>query len=140
MQVRRMQLVAAAAGMILFSACSKSDNNGAVKPVTPPFQVGQAVSSAAPLTGSIKGTMLSGQTYTLGGDVTVNEGDTLFMQSGVTVKIPGKYNIIVKGSFISVGTSDKPNWITSGTTHEDQPFSSISAALTGDPAFQGQWY
>ena len=131
--------MAAAAGLMLLQACSKN-NNGSVKTSTPPLQVGQPVSSTSPLSGSIKGTMLSGETYTLGGDVVVNVGDTLLLQSGVTVKIPGKYDIIVRGTFISLGTQAAPNWITSGTTHQDQAFSSISSALTTDPAFAGQWY
>jgi hypothetical protein len=133
-----MQVAAAAAGLLFLSACSKS--NDSVKTSTPPFQVGQTVSSTTPLSGAVKGTMVSGQTYTLGGDISVNAGDTLYMQSGVTLKIPGKYNIIVHGSFISAGTETAPNWITSGTPHQDQAFSSIAASLTGDPAFAGQWY
>jgi hypothetical protein len=132
-----MQVIAAGAAMLL-SACSKS--NDTVKTSTPPFQVGQPVSSATPLSGAVKGTMLSGQTYTLGGDITINAGDTLYMQSGVTLKVPGKYDIIVHGSFISLGTAAAPNWITTGTTHQDQAFSSIAASLSGDPAFAGQWY
>src|ERR1700743_3119131 len=103
MQVRRRMLVtAAAAGVIMLSGCSKSRNNGSVQPVQPPSQVGQPVSSPSPLSGAVKGTMLSGQTYTLGGDIVVNAGDTLLLQSGVTVKIPGKFDIIVHGTFISL--------------------------------------
>jgi len=125
------------AGLFLFQACKKSDT---VSVSTPQIQIGQTVSSATCLSGSIKGTMLSGQTYNICGDVTVNAGDTLLLQSGVTVKVNGKYNFIVKGTFISLGTQSQPNYITTGTTKQDSPFPSIAAALAGDPAFQGGWY
>ena len=128
----------AAIGLLLFSACKKSNDSVTVS--TPPLQIGQAVSNTSPLSGSIKGTMLAGETYTISGDVTVNAGDTLLLQSGVTVKIAGKYNIIVKGTFISLGTSSAPNYITTGTTKTDNAYSSIASSLSGDPAFQGQWY
>ena len=126
--------LSAAIGIMLFASCSKSNDN--VQVSTPPFQIGQPVSNTGPLSGSIKGTMLSGQTYTIGGDVTVNAGDTLLLQSGVTVKIAAVANIIVKGSIISLGTSSAPNWITTGTTKQDMP----SSTLASDPAFKGQWY
>jgi hypothetical protein len=132
------RLTIIAAGVLIFSSCKKSNDN--VQVSTPPLQIGQAVSSSAPLSGAIKGTMLSGQTYTIDGNVTVNAGDTLLLQSGVTVKVTGPYSITVQGTFISLGTKDAPNWITTGTAHQDNPFSSISASLSNDPAFQGQWY
>src|ERR1700743_2872790 len=82
MQVRRrMQVLAAGAGLLLFSACSKSGSD-TVKTSTPPLQVGQAVSSTSPLSGSVKGTMLSGQTYTLGGGGVVNAGGALRLPLG----------------------------------------------------------
>ncbi|HVZ95781.1 MAG TPA: hypothetical protein VG847_02825 [Chitinophagaceae bacterium] len=124
--------------LFVISSCKKSDDQ--VQTSTPPFQVGQPVSSSSPLSGSIKGTMLSGQTYTIGGDVTVNAGDTLLLQPGVTVKVAGKYGITVKGTFLSLGTQAEPNWITTTATKQDRPFSSISDQLANDPAFQGQWY
>jgi hypothetical protein len=127
----------ALSALIAAASCKKNDT---VSVSTPPFQAGQPVSSASPLSGSIKGTMLQGQTYTVAGDITVNAGDTLVIQPGVTVKITGKYDFIVKGTFLSLGTQAAPIWITSGTAHQDQPFSSITASLSSDPAYQGQWY
>jgi hypothetical protein len=124
-------------GLLLFCSCKKNDT---VQVSTPPLQVGQPVSNTSCLSGSIKGTMLAGQTYNICGDVTVNAGDTLLLQSGVTVKIGGKYNIIVRGTFISLGTASAPNWITTGTPKTDNPYTSLASSLAGDPAFQGQWY
>ncbi len=123
--------------LLFFSAC-KPDYS--VKTSGSEVQVGQVVSPTTPLSGAIKGTMLSGQTYTIGGDVTVNAGDTLLLQSGVAIMISGKYDFIIRGTFISLGTKTNPNWITTGTTKTDNPYSSITAALAQDPAFQGQWY
>jgi hypothetical protein len=131
-QIKLLQM-AAVASLLMFGACKKSDSTSISKP---PLQIGQAVSDATPLTGSIKGTMLSGKTYTISGDVTVNAGDTLLLQSGVTVNVTGPYNIFVKGTFISLGTSSAPNSISvSGVTKTDNP----SATLATDPAFSGKW-
>src|SRR5215470_14903575 len=66
--------------------------------------VAQPISDAAPLCGSIKGTMLQGKTYTIGCDVTINAGDTLTIQPGVHINVKNKSGIFVKGSFISLGT------------------------------------
>ncbi len=135
---RHVQAAFALSVLICAGACKKS--NDAVTVSTPPFQSGQAVSSSSPLSGSIKGTMLSGQTYSVAGDITVNAGDTLVIQPGVTVKITGQYDFIVRGTFLSLGTQASPIWITTGTAHQDQPFSSITASLASDPALKGGWY
>ena len=54
--------------VITVASCSKSDTAAVSQPQ---IQVGQPVSSAAPLSGSIKGTMLSGQVYAVTSDVTI---------------------------------------------------------------------
>lgn len=140
--VKKTQLIGAAFGLLILASCSKTGSKSTTTTTTTTTNTDTTVilSNASPLSGNVSGTMGSGKTYTLSGDITVPKGDTLIMQSGVTIKIPGKYDIIVQGSFISLGTQSAPNWITSGTTHQDNPFSSITAALTSDPAFQGQWY
>jgi hypothetical protein len=128
--------IAVIIGCLFFSSCTKDTTQLS----TPPLQIGQSVSNATCLSGSIKGTMLSGKTYTICGDVTVNAGDTLLLQSGVTVIVTGKYGITVKGTFISLGTQAAPNWITTTSTKQNTPFSSIATALTNDSAFVGKWY
>jgi hypothetical protein len=137
MQFLKTMRLAAAAGLLFFTACKKSSDN--VQVSKPPFQVGQAV-TATYSGGPVTGTMLSGQTYTITSDVIVPQGDTLLLQSGVTMKIAAKVNIIVHGTFISLGTQAKPNWISTMTTHQDQAFPSIAAAEANDPALQGLWY
>lgn len=71
------------------------------------------------LQGTIKGTLLSGKTYYVKSDITVNDGDTLTLQNGVNLIILGdgktaatSPEIFVHGTFISLGTKDKPNYIT----------------------------
>jgi hypothetical protein len=59
-------------------SCSSSDANISV----PQFQAGQEISSQD-LAGSVKGTMTTGNTYYFNSPITINEGDTLVMQSGV---------------------------------------------------------
>jgi len=94
------------------------------------------VSDAAPLCGTIKGTMLAGKTYTIGCDVYVNEGDTLKIQEGVTINFTGPYGMGVKGVLICLGTKEHPNWFTyPGVAKTD----AVGADPSKDPAFSGKW-
>jgi hypothetical protein len=94
------------------------------------------VSDAAPLSGSISGTMLAGHTYTIGGNVIINDNDSLVIQEGVTINFTGNFGIGVKGALYSLGTKDKPIWFTfPGVTKTDQ----VGADPSKDPAFAGKW-
>lgn len=71
------------------------------------------------LQGTLKGTLLSGKTYYVKSDITVNDGDTLLLQNGVHLIVLGdgktaatSPEIFVHGTLISLGTKDKPNYIT----------------------------
>jgi hypothetical protein len=119
---------------VLFSSCLKTDDKFSV--FQPTVAVGQSVSDATPLCGSIKGTMLTGKTYVIGCNVTVNKGDTLLLQPGVTIKVSPNVTIIVKGTFLSLGTQDQPNWISTFTTKTDNP----SASPATDSAYLGRWF
>ncbi|MDQ6843013.1 MAG: hypothetical protein M3Z92_01480, partial [Bacteroidota bacterium] len=96
--------------VIVFAACSK--NGGTAVVSQPQIQVGQPVSNSAPLTGTIKGTMETGLTYIINGDVTINAGDTLLIQKGVTVQVNNGSNFFVNGTMVSLGTKDAPVIIT----------------------------
>ncbi|MGN6477712.1 MAG: hypothetical protein ACTHKV_10840, partial [Flavipsychrobacter sp.] len=75
----------------------------------PEVQVGQTITGDT-LKGSVKGTMIAGKTYYFYDQVTVNEGDTLLMQSGVKLlSLNPAAQLYVKGAFISLGTKDHPN-------------------------------
>lgn len=106
---------------IVFSSCSKSES---VNVAQPEFTAGQVVTGTT-LSGSVKGTVKAG-TYYFSDDITVNEGDTLILQSGVnllsTMK-PGDSSdppkLIIKGAFFSLGSKEKPNYITGQVAFEN---------------------
>jgi hypothetical protein len=119
--------------VVSISSCTKSSDTSTVS--QPQIQVGQPVSDASPLSGSIKGTMLTGKTYTISGDVTVNAGDTLLIQKGVNVKVTNSAAIIVKGTLVSLGTKDAPVNITDpGRTK-----TTGSSTASSDSAYAGGW-
>lgn len=119
---------------LLFIGCSKqADNKDLWKAVIVPAL---PVSDTGCLSGTVKGTMLAGKTYNVCGNIIVNEGDTLIVQEGVTVNFKGNFGLGVKGSLISLGTREKPNWFTSpGVVKTDEP----GADPSKDPAFAGKW-
>ncbi|MDQ2863999.1 MAG: hypothetical protein M3R50_10215, partial [Bacteroidota bacterium] len=134
MKLRFLIAILILASGYLFSSCKKSQDKKDL------WQAKQAVASpvsdAACLSGSVKGTMLAGKTYTVCGDIIINDGDTLIMQEGVTINFTGPYGIGVKGSLISLGTKDHPNWITyAGATKTDTPGTDPST----DSAYKGRW-
>lgn len=101
---------AALVALGMYSCKKNSDEK--VNISEPQFEAGQTISSDT-LKGSVKGTMQSGKTYYFDGAVTINQGDTLVMQSGVKLlALSPNAVLLVKGSFVSLGTSDQPNWIT----------------------------
>jgi len=130
-------------------ACSKSNDDGAVisKPLT---VIGKEISSttlpekdasgnAIPL----KGTMISGKTYRVTADVSINAGDTLYLQPGVTVIVegdgtPGKSPMfLVNGTIISDGTKEKPNYFT--IPEALRSTGDYNNNVAQDPAYKGFW-
>lgn len=119
----------------LLSSCKKIEERHAdifVPVVTP----SNPVSDSAPLKGNIKGTMLSGKTYTIGDDVTVKEGDTLIVQSGVHINVTNGAGILVNGTFISLGSQQKPNSITVDAAVKTDV---LNPNPSTDQAFKGLW-
>jgi hypothetical protein len=88
------------------SSCSKNnnDNTKVTQPTVP------ASNPIAPgnVSGFVRGTFLTGNTYTITGDITVKPGDTLASQQGVTVIVKGDAQINVQGVLNLVGTKDQP--------------------------------
>ncbi len=119
--------------VIVFAACSK--NGGTTVVSQPQIQVGQPVSNSAPLTGTIKGTMETGLTYIINGDVTINAGDTLLIQKGVTVQVNNGSNFFVNGTMVSLGTKDAPVIITDPRRTKTTGTSTASS----DSAYAGGW-
>lgn len=118
---------------IIVASCSKSSDSTTVSQAQ--VQVGQQVSNSAPLSGAIKGTMEAGLTYVVDGDVTVNAGDTLLIQKGVTVQVKNGANFFVNGTLVSLGTKDAPVTITDPSRVKT---SGPSTAST-DSAYAGGW-
>lgn len=79
---------------------------------------GQPITSDT-LSGTVKGTLLSGKTYYFSSDISINEGDTLFMQEGTSLIAIGdgkstatSPQITCNGTFISLGSANNHNFIT----------------------------
>jgi len=95
----------------------------------------------------LKGTMLAGKTYHIMSDVTVNEGDTLYLQPGVKVLIHGdglspatSPTFFVNGMLVSNGSKAAPNWFTVFETAKvKKSNSSFKDDSVNDPAFAGYW-
>ncbi|WP_143306947.1 hypothetical protein [Chitinophaga vietnamensis] len=108
-------IIAAICSGIMLSSCHKDAEVLISKPVVKPSK---PITSDT-LSGSIQGTLLAGKTYYFATDITINDGDTLVMQSGVKLIALGDGSsqlkspqITVNGSFISLGTKEAPNYIT----------------------------
>ncbi len=86
------------------ASCSKKDSTTVT---TPPIPVSNPI-TAGNISGFVKGTFTSGNTYTITGDLTIKQGDTLASQEGVTVIIKNDAQIFVQGILNIVGTQDKP--------------------------------
>ncbi|MBC9932460.1 hypothetical protein [Chitinophaga qingshengii] len=124
-------ILAAIATSSVLTACHKEAVVEVSKPVITPSK---PITSDT-LSGAIQGTLLAGKTYYFATDITINDGDTLFLQSGVKLIALGDGSsqlkspqITVNGSLISLGTKEAPNYIT------------VSEALrTPENAFKGIW-
>jgi len=95
-------------------ACHKEET---VEISEPKISAGQPITSDT-LSGSLKGTLVSGKTYYFRTDITVNKGDTLLMQAGTKLLAIGDGSataspqITVNGTFVSLGTQDNHNFIS----------------------------
>ena len=116
----------------LFFSCNKKET---VHLSVPQKIVGAAVAPGN-ISGTIKGTMTSGNTYNVTGNITVNAGDTLYMQNNVHLVLMGNYYIYVAGTMVSNGSKGNENWITfNGLKHTDDTMNHAST----DQAFIGSW-
>lgn len=139
MNQKIQQLLFTAGLMLLLSACHKAE---LVNISVPVVQAGNVIKSDT-LKGSVKGTMLSGKTYYFASDITINDGDTLLMQSGVKLIALGDGKtaatapeIFNHGTFISLGTKDQPNYITVKNAAD---LHTQAAAQNYTNVFQGWW-
>ncbi len=95
----------------------------------------------------LKGTMLAGKTYHIMSDVSINAGDTLYLQPGVKVVVHGdgksaetSPTFYVNGTLVSNGSKEAPNWFTvfaTSSTPKSDP--SFKDDVNNDPAYRGYW-
>lgn len=143
--MKKISIILAASALVvgMLSSCKKNSSSGSEKTTlsTPPYQIGQAITPGNLPANSYKGTMTTGNTYTINGNFVINIGDTVLLQPGVTVCAAPGAIIIVKGVLISLGTQAQPNYFTScNVTPTDVLESSVAAAA--DPTWNngnGQW-
>jgi len=89
----------------VISSCSKSTETTTV--VTPTVPASNPIAPGN-ISGFVKGTLTTGNTYTITADLTVKLGDTLASQQGVTVIVANNAQINIQGVLNLVGTSASP--------------------------------
>jgi len=132
--MKKLRIIFLGLSLLGPAACSKKGDKAVVS--VPLFQVGKPISNSGTLPlGSYKGTMLANQTYTVGGDITINAGDTLLIQKGVKINMTNGANFIVNGILISEGTKDAPVTIT-----DPRRSKTTGTSVVGqDSAYVGGW-
>ncbi len=119
------------------TACHKAEIVNISQPLV---QTANAITSDT-LKGTVKGTLLTNKTYYFRSDITVNDGDTLLLQSGVHLIAIGdgltpatSPEIFMHGTFISLGTQANPNFITvknAADLHTQAAAQNYTSALMG---------
>jgi hypothetical protein len=104
MKTRNLCMVIAVIATVM-SSCSKSNETTTV--ITPTVPASNPISPGN-ISGFVKGTLTTGNTYTITGDLTVKLGDTLASQQGVTVIVANDAQINIQGVLNLVGTSASP--------------------------------
>jgi len=132
--MKKVKIISLCLSLLALAACSKKSNSTVVS--VPLYKVGQTIPNSGTLpAGTYKGTFLANQTYTIGGDITINAGDTLLVQPGVTLKMTNGANIINNGIFLSLGTKTAPVTITDPRRTKTTGVSTVAT----DSAYAGGW-
>lgn len=103
MKSRHYYLLGTVLTTVLFS-CSKSDTTTVITPTIPasnPITPGN-------ISGFVKGTLTTGNTYYITADLTIKSGDTLAAQQGVTVIVKNNSQVNVNGVLLLVGDKNQP--------------------------------
>jgi hypothetical protein len=110
MKTKQLSLFAAAIALaITFSSCSKKENTKVTTPVIPPSHP----IASGNISGFVKGTLLTGSTYTVTADITVKAGDTLAAQPGAIVIVKNNSQFSIKGVLQLLGTQANPVYFNS---------------------------
>lgn len=107
---------------MLVVACGSDDDMGPTDPdpTDPdPNESVEITDETTELKGNMHGTLRSGRTYRLVGDLTVLPDREIVMEEGVRIESTAggeaggeTFSFIIRGSFYSLGTEQNPNWIT----------------------------
>jgi hypothetical protein len=92
-----------------FNSCKKAELTTFTKikiPTSSPIQPGN-------ISGFVKGTLVTGETYTITADVTVKKGDTLYAQPGANIIVKNNSQVNIQGVLKLVGTKDQPVYFNS---------------------------
>src|SRR6202000_3570254 len=95
-----------AALVLSLASCSKSGND--TTKITTPTVPSSNPHAPGNVSGFVKGTFTTGNTYTITGDLTIKAGDTLASQQGVTVIVANDAQVTVLGVLNLVGTMASP--------------------------------
>src|SRR5579872_5184213 len=119
MKIRSFHLFTAGAvltALLATTSCSKTKTTANAGPQLP----AEAIRGTTLTGGNVKGVMLTDSTYTVNGDVTVLKGDTLTVQPGAVINVPGNHAFYIQGVFQSLGTPAQPITFTSPTAQPGQ--------------------
>ncbi len=105
MKTKQFPIWIAAIGLVAsMASCSKKENTDIIKPVIPPSHP----IKSGNISGFVKGTLLTGSTYTVTADIYVNKGDTLLAQPGAIIIVKNNSQFLIQGVFQSLGTQANP--------------------------------
>jgi hypothetical protein len=112
MKTNRLCLfLAGIAFVAALASCSKHESTTNVTPVIPPSHP----IAAGNISGFVKGTLLTGKTYTVTADITVKKGDTLLAQPGAIVVVQNNAQFQIDGVLQILGTQSNPVSFNSST-------------------------
>jgi len=93
----------------VITSCKKSELTTFTKikiPTSSPIAPGD-------INGFVKGTLLTGETYTVTGDITIKKGDTLSAQPGAIVIVKNNAQFNIQGVLNLLGSQDNPVYFNS---------------------------
>src|ERR1700744_3335519 len=112
MKTNKFHLITVGLALVAaLSSCKKSEVNKNVTQALPPSHP----ITAGNISGFVKGTLLTGSTYTVTADLTVKKGDTLLAQPGAIVVVKNNAQITLEGVLQVLGTQASPGSCNSET-------------------------
>lgn len=105
MKKNKLSLLATGLAFVaILASCKKNESTKNITPVIPPSHP----IAAGNISGFVKGTLLTGSTYTITSDITVKKGDTLAAQPGAIVIVKNDAQININGVLQVLGSQSSP--------------------------------